>query len=35
VINPQMPNKDFADYEEWKIIFEKSFSYLEDDIILL
>ncbi len=30
-----MPNKDFADYNEWKIMFEKCFEYLRDDVILL
>jgi len=27
VINPEMPNKDCACYEEWKIMFEKTFPY--------
>ena len=35
VINPIMPNKDFADYFEWKIMFEKTFPYLKDNLILL
>lgn len=35
VLNPEMPNKDFASYYEWKIMFEKTFFYLEDEIILL
>jgi len=35
VLNPQMPNKDFASYDEWKIMFEKTFKYLEDNIILI
>ncbi len=35
LLNPNMPNRDFADYDERKIMFEKTFSYLEDDIILV
>ena len=35
VINPIMPNKGFADYNEWKIMFEKTFQYLRNDVILL
>lgn len=35
IINPAMPNKHFASYIEWKIMFEKTFPYLKDDIILL
>jgi len=35
IINPSMPNKNFASYFEWKIMFEKTFQYLEDEIILL
>jgi len=35
LLEPKMPNKDFADYKERKIMFEKTFPYLEDDIILV
>ena len=33
--NPEMPNKGFADYNEWKIMFEKTFEFLNDEIILI
>jgi len=29
VFMPEMPNKDFADYTEWKIMFEKVFPFLD------
>ncbi len=32
---PEMPNKDFADYNERKIMFEKTLQYLENNIILV
>lgn len=35
VITPWMPNKDFASYKEWKIMFEKIFPYLEWDSIII
>ena len=35
VITPRMPLQDFAQYEEWKIHFERHFDFLEDDIILM
>jgi len=35
VFMPEMPNKDFADYTEWKIMFEKVFPFLDWDVILL
>lgn len=35
VILPQMPNKTNARYKEWKIIFEKLFPFLSDEIILV
>lgn len=35
VFRPQMPNKQNAKYEEWKIWFERHFEYLRDDIILI
>ena len=35
VFNPTMPNKDFADYEEWKVMFEKVVPFLKDDVILV
>ncbi|MFK7779684.1 MAG: alpha/beta hydrolase [Candidatus Gracilibacteria bacterium] len=35
LMNPKMPNKNFADYNERKIMFEKTFPYLENDIILV
>lgn len=33
--NPDMPNKFFADYQERKIMFEKTFPFLKDNIILV
>jgi len=30
-----MPNKDFADYEEWKVMFEKVVPFLKDEVILV
>ncbi len=35
VIQPPMPNKQNAKYEEWKIWFERHFEYLNDDTILI
>lgn len=35
VMQPAMPNKDFANYDEWRIVFEKVIPYLQDDIILI
>jgi uncharacterized protein len=35
VILPQMPNKFNADYDEWKIWFEKILNLLEDNLILV
>ena len=35
VLNPNMPNKDNAHYTEWKIWFERSFSFLEEDVVLV
>ncbi len=35
VIKPRMPCQDFAQYEEWKLFFERFFDQLEDDIILI
>lgn len=35
VFRPQMPNKQNAKYEEWKIWFERHFEHLRDDVILL
>lgn len=35
VFMPDMPNKDFCDYEEWKIMFEKVFKYLKNDVIIV
>lgn len=34
-IHINMPNKDFADYNAWKIIFEKTFPFLDKNIILI
>ena len=31
----QMPNKQNAKYEEWKIWFERHFVYMHDDVVLL
>src|SRR3989338_2700984 len=33
IIQPRMPCKDNAKYEEWKIHFERHFPYLKDNII--
>lgn len=35
VFSPQMPNKQNAKYEEWKIWFERHFEFLNDDVVLL
>jgi predicted alpha/beta hydrolase family esterase len=35
VILPQMPNKQNAHYEEWKILFEKVLRLLDEEIILV
>lgn len=35
VFQPLMPNKQYADYNNWKIMFEKVFQYLRDDVILI
>jgi len=35
VFQPSMPNSKNAKYLEWKIWFERYFSYLHDDIVLL
>lgn len=35
VFMPAMPNKENAQYEEWKIWFERHFKYLRDDVILM
>ena len=35
VFKPQMPNKQNAKYEEWKIWFERYFEHLRDDAILI
>ncbi len=35
IIQPRMPLKDYAQYEEWKIHFERHFPYLKDNIILI
>lgn len=32
---PQMPNKQNAQYNEWKILFEKLIDALDDDLILV
>jgi hypothetical protein len=32
---PEMPNQDFASYKAWKIWFEKIFSYLNDEGVIL
>ena len=32
---PQMPNKQNAQYEEWKILFEKVVKLLDDYIVLI
>ncbi len=35
VIEIPMPNRHFADYKAWKIIFEKVFPYLKDEVIFI
>ena len=35
VFIPLMPNKDFADYDHWKIMFKKVIPFLKDDVILV
>lgn len=35
VLTIPMPNKGFADYDSWKIMFEKIFSYLKKDYFLV
>lgn len=35
VCTPQMPNKYNADYEEWKIWFERHLELFQDDVILI
>lgn len=35
VINIPMPNKHFALYDEWKIIFEKVFPYLRENVFFV
>jgi predicted alpha/beta hydrolase family esterase len=35
VITPRMPNKDNAQFEEWKLWFEKLFSFLNNGVILV
>lgn len=35
VLSPAMPNKHNADYEEWKIWFEKVFPFVSDGVILV
>ena len=35
VFMPDMPNKDFADYNEWKIMFEKVLPFLDNNVILI
>lgn len=35
IIKPRMPLKDNSKYEDWKIHFERHFSYLKDNIILI
>ncbi|MGD0328779.1 MAG: alpha/beta hydrolase [Minisyncoccia bacterium] len=35
VLLPQMPNKKYAKYQEWKIWFEKLFPFLNDKVILI
>lgn len=35
VFRPQMPNKQNAHYEEWKIWFERHFEHLRDGVILV
>jgi len=35
VITISMPNRHFADYKAWKIMFEKVIPYLKDDVIFI
>jgi len=35
VLLPRMPNKDNAQYEEWKIWFEKMFPFIHDEVVLV
>ena len=35
VFTPDMPNKQNADYTEWKIWFERHFEHLRDEVILV
>lgn len=35
VLQPKMPNKDNANYEEWKILFDKIVELLDDEVILV
>lgn len=35
VFTPQMPNSQNADYEEWKIWFERHFEHLRDGVVLI
>lgn len=35
VFLPQMPNRDFAKYQEWKIWFERLLPFLNDEVILV
>jgi len=35
VFSPSMPNKLNAQYQEWKIWFERYFEYLHDDVVLI
>ncbi len=35
VLMPKMPNSQNAQYEEWKIWFERYFEFLRDDVVLV
>ncbi|MCI5050941.1 MAG: alpha/beta hydrolase [Candidatus Pacebacteria bacterium] len=35
IIRPEMPNKDYANYQAWSIWFEKVIPYLRDNVILI
>ena len=35
IIRPRMPLQDYAQYDEWKIHFERFFPYLKNNIILI
>lgn len=35
IIRPRMPLKDNAVYEDWRIMFERHFEYLQDNVILI